>query len=96
MGTRHNRFIVSIPVFLDVALVILIPIVYSLAQKAKSNFILWYPLLAGLAVTHAFVPPTPGPITVAKMLGVDLGGYSIWYYSQYSCYDFSGPILEHL
>ncbi|WP_416350085.1 gluconate:H+ symporter [Mammaliicoccus lentus] len=67
-------FIVSIPVFLDVALVILIPIVYSLAQKAKKP-ILFYgiPLLAGLAVTHAFVPPTPGPITVAKMLGVDLG-----------------------
>ena len=67
-------FIVSIPVFLDVALVILIPIVYSLAQKSKKT-ILFYgiPLLAGLAVTHAFVPPTPGPITVAKMLGVDLG-----------------------
>lgn len=67
-------FIVSIPVFLDVALVILIPIVYSLAEKAKKP-ILYYgiPLLAGLAVTHAFVPPTPGPITVAKMLEVDLG-----------------------
>lgn len=67
-------FIVSIPVFLDVALVILIPIVYSLSEKAKKP-VLYYgiPLLAGLAVTHAFVPPTPGPITVAKMLDVELG-----------------------
>lgn len=67
-------FLVSIPIFLDVALVILIPIVYSLAQKTKKS-LLYYgiPLLAGLAVTHSFVPPTPGPMTVASMLGVDLG-----------------------
>src|SRR5699024_12447079 len=31
------------------------------------------PLLAGLAVAHRFVPPTPGPRTVAAMLSVDLG-----------------------
>ena len=31
------------------------------------------PLLAGLAVGHAFIPPTPGPVLVATMLGVDLG-----------------------
>jgi len=31
------------------------------------------PLLAGLAVTHAFIPPTPGPIAVASILGADLG-----------------------
>ena len=31
------------------------------------------PLLAGLAGGHAFIPPTPGPVLVATMLGVDLG-----------------------
>ena len=37
--------------------------------------VLYYviPLLAGLAVGHAFIPPTPGPVLVASMLGVDLG-----------------------
>ncbi|MEW5571089.1 GntP family permease [Rossellomorea marisflavi] len=67
-------FIVAIPVFLDVALVILIPIVYSLAQKAKKSTLYFgIPLLAGLAVTHSFVPPTPGPISVASILNADLG-----------------------
>ncbi|WP_165998449.1 gluconate:H+ symporter [Bacillus sp. Cs-700] len=67
-------FIVAIPVFLDVALVILIPIVYSLAQKTKKSTLYFgIPLLAGLAVTHSFVPPTPGPISVASILGADLG-----------------------
>lgn len=67
-------FIVAIPVFLDVALVILLPIVYSLAMRTGKS-LLYYaiPLLAGLAVAHSFIPPTPGPIAVASVLGVDLG-----------------------
>lgn len=67
-------FIVAIPVFFDVAFIILVPLVYSLAQKSGRS-LLYYavPLLAGLAVTHAFIPPTPGPIAVADILGADLG-----------------------
>ncbi|MFZ4452860.1 GntP family permease [Salibacterium aidingense] len=67
-------FIVSIPVFLDVALVILIPIIYSLTQKTKKSLLHFgIPLLAGLAVTHSFIPPTPGPISVASIIDADLG-----------------------
>lgn len=67
-------FIVGIPIFLDVGLIILIPIVYALTKDAKRS-ILFYamPLLAGLAVTHTMVPPTPGPMAVAKILDVDIG-----------------------
>ena len=67
-------FIISIPVFLDVALVILAPILYALSKKTgKSVLAFGLPLLAGLMVTHAFVPPTPGPVWVAYELGVGLG-----------------------
>ncbi len=67
-------FLVSIPVFLDVALVILAPILYSLARDTKKSLLYFgLPLVAGLAVTHAFVPPTPGPVFVAYILGVNLG-----------------------
>jgi Gnt-I system low-affinity gluconate transporter len=31
------------------------------------------PLLAGLAITHSFIPPTPGPIAVAELINADLG-----------------------
>ena len=67
-------FIVGIPIFLDVGLIILIPIVYALTRDTKKS-ILFYaiPLLAGLAVTHAMVPPTPGPMAVAEILKVDMG-----------------------
>ncbi len=66
--------LVAIPVFFDVALVILIPLVLRLA-KALRRVALYVagPLLAGLAAAHAFIPPTPGPIAVAALLEADLG-----------------------
>ncbi|WP_163538770.1 gluconate:H+ symporter [Gracilibacillus sp. YIM 98692] len=67
-------FLVAIPVFFDVGFIILVPIVYGLAKKTGKS-LLYYgiPLLAGLAVTHTFIPPTPGPIAVADLVGADLG-----------------------
>ncbi len=67
-------FIISIPVFLDVALVILAPLLFALARDTKKSYLIYgLTLCAGMAVTHAFVPPTPGPVVVAYMLGVNLG-----------------------
>lgn len=67
-------FIVAIPVFLDVGFIILVPIIYALARDSKKS-LLYYgiPLLAGLAVTHSFIPPTPGPVAVADIINVQLG-----------------------
>src|SRR5690606_21495785 len=67
-------FAVAIPVFFDVAFIILVPITYALSKRTGKSLLLYaIPLLAGLAVTHAFIPPTPGPIAVADILGADLG-----------------------
>ncbi|WP_332634818.1 GntP family permease [Halalkalibacter flavus] len=67
-------FLVAIPVFFDVGFIILVPIVYGLAKKTGKS-LLYYgiPLLAGLAVTHSFIPPTPGPIAVADLIGAEIG-----------------------
>lgn len=66
--------LVAIPVFFDVALVILIPVVKRLARTIKRRpLYVAAPLLAGLAAAHAFIPPTPGPIAVAALLNADLG-----------------------
>ena len=66
--------VVAMPVFFDAGLIILIPLAFSLAKKTgRSALFYTIPLLAGLAVGHAFIPPTPGPVLVATMLGVDLG-----------------------
>ena len=66
--------VIAMPVFFDAGLVILIPLAFSLARRTgRSSLYYAIPLLAGLAVGHAFIPPTPGPVLVAAMLGVDLG-----------------------
>ena len=69
-----SGFIIAIPVFFDVAFIILVPLLYSLQQRTNKSLLYFaLPLLAGLAVTHAFIPPTPGPIAVSSILGADLG-----------------------
>lgn len=67
-------FFIAIPVFFDVAFIILVPLIYSLQRKTKKSLLLYaIPLLAGLAITHSFIPPTPGPVAVADILKADLG-----------------------
>lgn len=66
--------VIAMPVFFDAGLIILIPLAFSLAKRtSRSSLFYVIPLLAGLAVGHAFIPPTPGPVLVATMLNVDLG-----------------------
>ncbi len=66
--------LVSIPVFLDVALILFIPLVYTLTERTGKSLLFYaIPLLAGMAVAHSFIPPTPGPVAVAGLLGADLG-----------------------
>jgi gluconate transporter len=66
--------LVAIPVFFDVALILFIPLVYTLTERTGRS-LLYYaiPLLAGIAVVHSFIPPTPGPVAVAGLLNADLG-----------------------
>ncbi|PIQ48527.1 MAG: gluconate transporter [Cytophagales bacterium CG12_big_fil_rev_8_21_14_0_65_40_12] len=67
-------FIVCIAVFFDVGIIILFPLVKALTNRVKKNVLAFaLPLLTGLAVTHSFIPPTPGPVAVADILKVDLG-----------------------
>ncbi|TAI49058.1 GntP family permease [Flagellimonas allohymeniacidonis] len=69
-----SGFLIAIPVFFDVAFIILVPMIYALQRKTGKSLLLYaIPLLAGLAITHAFIPPTPGPIAVADIVGADLG-----------------------
>ncbi|MEU1039027.1 gluconate:H+ symporter [Streptomyces sp. NPDC005907] len=79
--------IFGIPVFFDVGIFVLAPIVYAAAKlpqdsdelrpggtpNGKSILLYCMPLLAGLSMTHAFLPPHPGPVAAAGLLHVQLG-----------------------
>ena len=67
-------FIVGIPMFFEVGVVILIPVVLFAARRSKSPVVLLgIPALAGLSTLHAFVPPHPGPLTAIGALNANLG-----------------------
>lgn len=66
--------IFGIPVFFDVGIFVLAPIVYAAAKRSGKSIILYaMPLLAGLSMTHAFLPPHPGPVAAAALFHVSLG-----------------------
>lgn len=67
-------WLVSIPVFADSAIVIFAPLCKAMSRvTGKSVVGLALALACGLQCTHVMVPPTPGPLTAAGMLGVDVG-----------------------
>ncbi|SES14082.1 GntP family permease [Streptomyces qinglanensis] len=66
--------IFGIPVFFDVGIFVLAPIVYAAAKRSGKSILLYcMPMLAGLSMTHAFLPPHPGPVAAAGLLDVELG-----------------------
>ncbi|MSS84350.1 gluconate transporter [Actinomycetaceae bacterium WB03_NA08] len=67
-------FVVGIPLFFEVGVVILIPVVMFAAKKANVPIVLLgIPALAGLSALHGLVPPHPGPLIAIDSLGANLG-----------------------
>ncbi|MBG6182962.1 GntP family gluconate:H+ symporter [Arthrobacter sp. CAN_A214] len=66
--------LVSIPVFCDSGYVIMNPLARSIARVKRAGYVtLALALGCGMTLTHHMVPPTPGPLAVAGILGADLG-----------------------
>jgi gluconate:H+ symporter, GntP family len=66
--------LIGIPLFFEVGVVLLIPIVLLAAVNTRQPILrLGIPALAGLSVLHGFVPPHPGPLIAIDSLGADLG-----------------------
>ena len=69
-----SSFLLGIPIFFDTLFYLMIPLARALAAQTKKNYVLYVmAIVAGGAMTHSLVPPTPGPLVVASELGVDLG-----------------------
>ncbi|MFC5182798.1 GntP family permease [Actinomadura harenae] len=66
--------IFGVPVFFDIGIFVLAPLVYITARRGGRSLVLYaMPMLCGLSVTHAFLPPHPGPVAASGLLGVSLG-----------------------
>lgn len=67
-------FFVGLPVFFGVGLVLLVPVVFSLARTSGVPLLrLMLPLVAALSISHCLVPPHPGPVLAVGKLQADMG-----------------------
>ncbi len=91
-------FIMSIPVFGDIAIILNAPISAILAKRKKMSMTQVAPFVnLGLTLTHGLVPPTPGILAVSVLLGADIGTVILWglvcsVISFAVCYLILGPI----
>ena len=69
-----SAFILGVPVFFDTVFFLLVPLARALTARTGKNYMLHLlAICAGSVITHATVPPTPGPLAVAELLQLDLG-----------------------
>ncbi|MGY0390821.1 GntP family permease [Nocardioides sp. WG-D5] len=66
--------IIGLPMFFEIGLVLLMPVIYLVARRAQVSLItVGIPTLAGLSAMHGLVPPHPGPLAAIGALQADLG-----------------------
>ena len=62
------------PIFFDAGLVVMLPIIFSVASRFGGSVLLYaLPSAGAFAVMHAFLPPHPGPVAASELLGADIG-----------------------
>ncbi len=81
------------PIFFDAGLVVMLPIIFSVARRFGGSVLTYaFPAAGAFAVMHAFVPPHPGPVAAAELVGADIGllvlvglvvGLPTWYLGAY-------------
>lgn len=81
------------PIFFDAGLVVMLPIIFSVARRFGGSVLTYaLPAAGAFAVMHAFVPPHPGPVAAGELLGADMGllvvtglliGLPTWYLAAY-------------
>ena len=62
------------PIFFDAGLVVFLPIIMTVARRFGGSLLLYaFPAAGAFAAMHALVPPHPGPVAAAELLGANIG-----------------------
>ncbi|MBL4886089.1 MAG: gluconate permease [Planctomycetaceae bacterium] len=73
LALLSSGFLLSIPVFFDTVFYLLVPLARSMYQRTGVGYTRYLvAIAAGAVITHTLVPPTPGPLLMADIFGVDL------------------------
>jgi GntP family gluconate:H+ symporter len=74
LALTFTGYLVGIPIFADVGYVILNPLVHSAAIRTGLNMATMATgLIGAMLLTHAVVPPTPGPLAAVALVQADMG-----------------------
>lgn len=74
-----SGFVIGLAIFSDVGYVILNPLVHSAALQSGVNMgVMATGLVGAMQLTHAIVPPTPGPLAAVAIVEADLGLVILW------------------
>ena len=81
VGQRHmplaltlSGFIIGVAIFSDIGYIILNPLVHSAAITTGVNMsVMSTGLVGAMQLTHAMVPPTPGPLAAVALVQADIG-----------------------
>ncbi|MBI0576941.1 2-keto-3-deoxygluconate permease [Neobacillus cucumis] len=74
-----SGFIIGIPVFFEVGILILLPLVISIWKTSKQNILLIaLPCITGLSIVHGLVPPHPGALAAISIYKANLGKVLIY------------------
>lgn len=81
------------PIFFDAGLIVMLPIIFSVAKRFGGSTLTYaLPAAGAFAAMHALVPPHPGPVAAADLLGANIGLLVIvgaiialptWYFGAY-------------
>jgi GntP family gluconate:H+ symporter len=90
--------IIGIPMFFEIGLVLLIPVVMLAVHRMKGSALrLGIPALAGLSVLHGFVPPHPGPLAAIAILHANVGlTVALGLLIAFPCVIVAGPLFGQL
>ncbi len=70
---------IGLTTFFAVGLLLLLPILLTIAKETKRPFLLLaLPLLSFLSVMHGIMPPHPGPVIAVNKLHADTGKVLLW------------------
>ncbi|GAA5191890.1 GntP family permease [Ferrimonas gelatinilytica] len=81
------------PIFFDAGLMVMLPIIFTVASRFGGSVLKYaLPSAGAFAVMHGFVPPHPGPVAAAELLGANIGlllvvgllvAIPTWYFGAY-------------
>ncbi|KRE27200.1 permease [Mycobacterium sp. Soil538] len=88
------------PIFFDAGLVVFLPIIMTVSRRFGGSLLLYaFPAAGAFAAMHALVPPHPGPVAAADLLGANIGltllvgapvAFASWYVGAYLVSQFMG------